>query len=226
MDPTPAHNLANLDLLSILPICSTLVEVGSSSGSLAREYKLINPSSTYIGVEIEPSYVEQSSQYCDHAVLFDFNKAPEEQFPIHQYPTPDCWIFGDTLEHLIDPWSVLEYVSRHITPDGSVCACIPNMQHWSVQIALLSGRLNYQQSGLLDRTHLRWFTRSTIIHLFESTGFSVDSILDRVIQPSANSPQSSVLKQIASYSANFGLDPATVFKDSLPIQYVVKAVIR
>ena len=86
----------------------------------------------------------------------------------------DCILFGDVLEHLVDPEAVLRRVRRFLAPDGVVIASIPNIQHHSVMTALLGGEFQYAPSGLLDATPLRFFTGSSILKLF----------LDAVYEPS------------------------------------------
>ncbi len=92
-----------------------------------------------------------------------------------------CWIFGDVLEHLYDPWSVLRRIRESMPPQASVVACIPNAQHWSVQARLNCGAFRYEDKGLMDRTHIRWFTKTTIDELFHSCGFAIVDGRGRVL---------------------------------------------
>lgn len=87
----------------------------------------------------------------------------------------DLVCFNDVLEHTVDPWDILRRTRPHLTPSGHVLACIPNVQYAPVVWDLLRGRFAYTESGVLDRTHLRFFTRSSMIDLFESTGYEVVS---------------------------------------------------
>ena len=85
----------------------------------------------------------------------------------------DVIMFADVLEHVPDPASLLELASRHLKPGGAVLASVPNVAHWTVRGALVAGRFDYQPSGIMDATHLRWFTRRTIRRVFESAGLEV-----------------------------------------------------
>ena len=173
MEQTPVHDQHNPDLLKLIPIKSTkLIEVGCSSGALAREFKRLSPNCHYIGIEIDSHYTELAKRYCDQSFTVDIEIADDKFWRKHS--DRDCWIFGDTLEHLKDPWIVLKKIRGVIPADGSVVICIPNAQHWSLQVKLSIGDFRYQDSGLLDRTHLRWFTRQTMIEMFEQTGFKVE----------------------------------------------------
>jgi hypothetical protein len=86
-------------------------------------------------------------------------------------------IFNDVLEHLVDPWEALESTRDLLDRDGCVVASIPNVRHVAViQPLVLRGTWNYTDSGILDRNHLRFFTRSTIVELFVTTGFVVNRL--------------------------------------------------
>lgn len=85
----------------------------------------------------------------------------------------DLLCFNDVLEHTVDPWEILRQARDHINPGGHVLACIPNVQYAPVVWNLVRGDFTYTQSGVLDRTHLRFFTRRTMVGLFESCGYSV-----------------------------------------------------
>ncbi|MDP9014347.1 MAG: class I SAM-dependent methyltransferase [Pseudomonadota bacterium] len=219
MDQTPAHEQHNPDLLSLIPPhAGTVVEVGCSSGALAREYKKINPNCRYIGIEVMPQYVPLARRHCDTVFDLDIECADEEY--IRASLPGDCWVFGDSLEHLRDPWAVLGKVRRTMTALGSVVACIPNAQHWSVQARLNCGAFRYEDSGLLDRTHLRWFTRITMIEMFLHAGFRIDAAFPRIF----NHPDTDkVLPSIKQMARDIGADPEQAAIDALPLQYVLRA---
>ncbi len=176
---TPVHDQHNPELLAFVPRDSrTIVEVGCSSGALARAYKQINADCNYIGVEIDREYAELSRRYCDLVLNFNIEDANQEAFEMLAHA--DCWVFGDTLEHFKDPWSVLTRIRGTLSTSACLVACIPNAQHWSLQAVLNCGMFRYQESGLLDKTHLRWFTRITILELFQATGFKVTEVMPRI----------------------------------------------
>ena len=218
MEQTPVHDQHNPDLLKLIPIKSTkLIEVGCSSGALAREYKRLSPNCHYIGIEIDSHYTELAKRYCDQSFTLDIENADDKFWVKHS--DRDCWIFGDTLEHLKDPWIVLKKIRGVIPADGSVVVCIPNAQHWSLQVKLSIGDFRYQDSGLLDRTHLRWFTRQTMIEMFEQTGFHVEIVIPRIFNEPNRELFIPAIERLASCS---GADPKIAVSDALPLQYVFK----
>ncbi len=89
----------------------------------------------------------------------------------------DCVVFNDVLEHTADPWTVLEQTHAILAPGAVIVVSIPNVRHATVVRSLLvDGRWDYRDWGILDRTHLRFFTRATAVELLQSTGFAVERV--------------------------------------------------
>ena len=220
MNQTPAHSVANPDLLAILPGVSRVVEVGCSTGALARAYKERHPEAHYVGIDVDPAYVEEARSWCDAVLIGDalalfLDPANEPLLGA------DCYVFGDSLEHLVDPWRLLHRVHALMPPGGCVCACIPTAQHWSLQARIAIGDLRYEDSGLMDRTHLRWFSRQTMLALFQESGFRVEGIAPRIFpHPEAER----VLEQIGTMVQTLGGNPDQAMRDAMPLQYVIRAV--
>jgi len=95
----------------------------------------------------------------------------------------------DLLEHLIDPWSFVSELHKKLKPGGKVIASIPNIRTLRVLFNLLiKGKFEYADKGIMDRTHLRFFTKSTIIQLMESNGmFKINSIQNTEMAKWSNS---------------------------------------
>lgn len=220
MEQTPIHELHNQDLLSLIPPKSKkLIEIGCSSGALAREFKKLAPNSNYFGVEVDSDYANLAKRYCDTVTVLNIEDADLAFWSSHS--DADCWIFGDTLEHLVNPWLILKKIHKILPKDGSVVACIPNAQHWSLQVKLSVGDFRYEASGLMDKTHLRWFTRQTIVELFDQAGFAIEVGMPRIF----NEPQRELfLPIIAQMAKSAGVDPELAIQDSLPLQYVIRAI--
>jgi hypothetical protein len=134
----------------------------------------------------------------------------------------DCWIFGDFLEHLRDPWRVLLNLRQAIDQDGCLLVCLPNAQHWSVQWRLASGQFRYEDSGLMDRTHIRWFTRTTMLEMFQSTGWQVETGLSRNLP--AVPMQDAILDALRGLAVAGGFDPEQAVCDAQPFQYVFRCI--
>jgi SAM-dependent methyltransferase len=83
-------------------------------------------------------------------------------------------LLADVLEHLVDPIHMLEEVKSALKPDGRVVASIPNVAHWTMRLRLLAGRFDYAPTGIMDATHLRWFTRKGVQRLFDGAGYEIE----------------------------------------------------
>src|SRR5262249_4255835 len=125
------------------------------------------------------------------------------------------------LEHLVDPWAVLKRQARLLKPDGQVIACIPNVQHWSMAVRVLRGDWVYEDSGLMDRTHLRYFSLETIVELFRSWGLHVLEARTR----SKEDPDGAHFLQFLQPALNaLQIMPQQYAQRSQVLQYVVQAV--
>lgn len=106
--------------------------------------------------------------------------------------TFDCVSFNHVLEHMVDPWAALRATRERLAPDGCIVGELPNVRHLPFLVDLaLRGRFDYVDSGLLDRTHLRFFTRSSAQDLFTSSGYEVDTFFPVVAMGNARFPRTS-----------------------------------
>jgi len=218
MKNTPVHEIPNFDLLKLIPKdLKKIIEVGCSSGVLANEYKKNNSRGEYIGIEIDEEYGNLARRYCDQVLVGDIEKFDQDFWEGHS--NCDYWIFADVLEHLKDPWKILKKISS-LPHKNTVVACIPNIQHWSIPALISIGDFHYQDMGLLDRTHLRFFTRKTIIDLFQKNGFFITELQARTF----SQPNEKFLDCIKAMATLQGADPEEAARDAAPLQYLVRAV--
>lgn len=217
MQSTPAYDVLNEDLFALIPESShRFVDIGCMLGTMAKAVRARRPDCEYIGIDIDEGYVDAAKDHCTRAILGDVESLPEEIWG-GLFPS-DCWIMGDCLEHLRDPWTLLKKVRAQIAPGGAIVVCLPNAQHWSVQARLATGQFFYEQSGLMDRTHLRWFTRSTMIKMFEETGWAIEKGLARRLP--ANGDNHPVMNAIGSLAQVCQFDPEVAKQDAEVFQYL------
>ncbi len=217
---TPAHDSVNSDLLRLVPAgVRHLVDVGCAHGAMARAVRAISPATTVTGIDIDPDYVEVARAHCNVAIAADIESMSATEFK--RLADADCWVFGDCLEHLRDPWGLLRRVRQAIPADGCVLVCLPNAQHWSVQWRLATGNFRYEDSGLMDRTHIRWFTRTTMLEMFALTGWQVNVGLGRQVD---SVQQQQALLAVRAYAQAVGFDPALAEQDARPIQYLFRLI--
>jgi SAM-dependent methyltransferase len=122
-------------------------------------------------VERDPAQAERARAKCQDVIVADLAEAAPK------LPGPfDAIIYGDVLEHLSDPLSALLAVNPSLAPGGLVVVSVPNVAHLWVRLALLGGRFDYTDRGILDRTHLRFFTRRTLLALLAEAGLAVSAL--------------------------------------------------
>ncbi len=139
--------------------CGRTLEIGCGSGATLNWLRQIKRASYTVGIEISPLAAETARKLVDEVHSIDF-----EQVDLPASPEKfDVILCLDVLEHLLDPWKTVDrLVSDYLAEGGTLIVSLPNVQHYSVVLPLLfRGRWQYQEAGLLDRTHLRFFTRGT-----------------------------------------------------------------
>ena len=144
-----------------------VLEVGCARGRLGHELKLQDPSRYVAGVEQDPIAAQAAGERLDDIFVLDV----QIDTPPIESGSLDCLLLGDVLEHLLDPEDVLRRYRDLLANDGLVLISVPNIQHFSVIKSLLRGDFMYQPSGLLDGTHLRFFTYMSFAKLMLDAGF-------------------------------------------------------
>lgn len=214
------YEQANPDLLMRIPVTAKAVlEVGCGTGALGQAYKQINPAVTYIGVELMAGPAAEAKEVLNYVIEGDISRQALTELPggINKV---DCIVFGDVLEHLVDPGDVIKALLPFLNDNGMLLACIPNVQHWSVLANLLSGQWPQEDQGLFDRTHLRWFTKASIISLLEDAGLKVQGITPRIFAPEK---AQKFVQALQPALTNLNLDPQPFLEGAAPLQYVVQA---
>jgi GT2 family glycosyltransferase/SAM-dependent methyltransferase len=146
-----------------------ILEVGCGAGYLGAWLKEQDPSREVVGFEAFPEAAREARRRLDAVVEGDVEKLALPYPPGYF----DCILYGDVLEHLHDPAAVLRAHARHLAPGGEIAVCIPNVGHWSILKEILAGRFTYADEGLLDRTHLRFFTRQSFETVLNEAGMKV-----------------------------------------------------
>jgi 2-polyprenyl-3-methyl-5-hydroxy-6-metoxy-1,4-benzoquinol methylase len=146
----------------------SILECGCSTGFLSRQ--LAAAGSRVVGIEIDPDAAEKARQFCARVLSVDLNRpgwsnAVGEQF--------DLVTYGDVLEHLLEPRDVLRETRNLLAPGGRVLISLPNIAYWTMRVKLLLGRFEYESMGLMDYTHLRFFTVHTARKMIEQAGYRI-----------------------------------------------------
>ena len=160
----------------ILNVCAgvqgkRILDLGCGSGNLGGALQEMG--NECYGITISPKEAEAAKSRLTQVVIGDLDVMHELPFPENFF---DVVIFADVLEHLKDPKHPLELVKPYLKPQGLVIASIPNVANIAVRLNLLRGRFEYEEFGILDNTHLRFFTLGTAKDLLTSTGYSVQDV--------------------------------------------------
>lgn len=159
------------DMLPFVPMRGRLLEVGCASGGFAHTLRHAGFTDEMWGIEPDPEAAARAVDQFDEVITgFYPDHLPDgERF--------DTVVFNDVLEHLVDPWEALRTTEQVLAPGGVVVASIPNIRYWPVLKELaFRGKWTYTETGTLDRTHLRFFTRETIADMFADAGYTVDRL--------------------------------------------------
>ncbi len=166
------HNLLRREILNLIPTTvKHVLDLGCGTGELGNALKKRQPCHV-TGIEINKEALQIAKSKLDITVLDNLNRY-NPAFSNRHY---DCLVFADILEHLINPWPVLKKFVSVLSDDGVVVASIPNIAHPHIISQLRRGLLRYRQAGLLDITHLRFFTKTTIGQLFYKAGLKIVKI--------------------------------------------------
>jgi SAM-dependent methyltransferase len=153
------------------PHTQALLDVGCGTGRLGGSLKTLGIPRV-VGVELNPRAAAEARAMLDEVVVADIEKDP---LPFAD-GSFDCIVYGDILEHLVDPWTTLHSQRRLLTPAGAVVVSIPNVAYWRNVLDILRGRWEYTASGTLDATHLRFFTWAGIEQLLDQAGYRVERV--------------------------------------------------
>lgn len=161
------------DVADLVPEnCVRVLDVGCGYGGLGRNLHDRGVKQVF-GVEINPDAASQlAGVYADYWI----GDVEHVNLPA-DIDAFDCIVFADVLEHLRDPWGTIKRYLQWLRPGGYVVASIPNVRNLALLYNLtIRGRWRYEESGLLDRTHLRFFTRREIVDLFAGAGQEIELI--------------------------------------------------
>lgn len=207
------YSVVRKDIISLIEKNNiNVLEVGCGIGSTLGRIKYLYPDATVKGIELQKEVAEIGAMNYDivcgdiETIMLDYE---DNYF--------DYIIFGDVLEHLRDPWRVLEKVRKYLKKDGRILTSIPNILNAEVIFNLLKGYFTYEDSGILDRTHLRFFTKKEIIKMFEQTGYVIENMPRKISVVSNTNNYPELFDKLFSIEGIAGRDEFDTF------QYLVKA---
>ncbi len=160
----------NLALVRAIGAPRTVLDVGCGvglNGAAARR-----KGAHVTGIETDPGSAAEAKTRLDEVLAVDITDGDAVRAALGERRF-DLILLADVLEHVADPLSVLRRLLGHLAEDGHVLVSLPNVAAWTVRLGLLAGRFDYRPSGILDDSHLRFFTRDTARRLLEDAGLEV-----------------------------------------------------
>ena len=216
----PYFEIANPEIPNILdglPRGLSVLDVGCGSGVHGAELKRIHGHRVF-GVDLSEQSIEKAKSRLEDAWVADVTRP--ERYPFYGRRFFDVIVFSDILEHLYDPADVLERHIRLLAPGGRILISLPNVAIWNVRLELLVGRFEYQDTGTLDRTHIRFFTRRTFRRFLDEAGLQVRRCR---ISPGILRPFVPLIKKVyGKTGASDGQADSSSIMDSGPYRFYLK----
>jgi 2-polyprenyl-3-methyl-5-hydroxy-6-metoxy-1,4-benzoquinol methylase len=181
--PYRGHWLVEQAVLRHTKPGDAIFEGGVSSGYLARRF--VDAGRRVDGAEIDPQAAGQAMEVCGRVWVGDLSQLDVGQLESNY----QLLLFADTLEHLPDPPAVLRRLKTRLDPAGTLVVSLPNVANWAIRLGLLAGRFRYTDRGILDRTHLRFYTQKTAVQMLAEGGFEVVDLVASVPVPLLKSPR-------------------------------------
>lgn len=162
------------EMLAFIPNNATrFLELGCGAGGFGGLLRDTRKGVHVIGIEIHQESAAEARKHLDEVIEQPI-EAALASIPLGSI---DCVVCNDVLEHLVDPWAVLKQIRTVLQPGGCVVSSIPNVRHFPVfKKYAFYADWQYEKWGVLDRTHLRFFTKSSISRLFSESGFRAHRI--------------------------------------------------
>jgi 2-polyprenyl-3-methyl-5-hydroxy-6-metoxy-1,4-benzoquinol methylase len=214
VDPNMENN-SHAFVLSFVGYNKSVLEVGCSSGYITKI--LAERGCDVIGIEVDPDAAKAAEKWAERVVVGNIDEG--EVWHYVKDESFDVVLLGDVLEHLHDPLASLREAVRKVKPSGFVVTSLPNVAHGDVRMSLMQGQFRYSDKGLLDRTHLKFFTLESARELLTEAGLlTVET--KRVVVPLFSS-EIGVKREDVSHETVDGLlkDP-----EAETYQWVVKSV--
>ena len=149
---------------------AAILDVGCAVGYIGEFLRRNPPQRWLAGIELDARAAAQARPHYDQLII---GSIEEQEVWDRLEQKVDAMIFGDVLEHTADPVRVLQMAASRLNDEGIVVVSMPNVAHVRVRLRLLMGRFEYEDWGIMDRTHLRFFTRETAHKMLRESGFDL-----------------------------------------------------
>jgi Methyltransferase domain/Glycosyl transferases group 1 len=202
-------------MLRRIPLSTrVLLDVGCGRGELGAGFRLLSPTTRLLGIEGDPTLAAEAAGHLDEVAAIDVD------FTVLPFDTPggiDCIVYGDILARVRDPWAVIRRHAEALSPNGVMLVCVPNLGHWSFVDRLLRGLWDQDSDGILDHTHLRWFSLEGTRRGLTDAGLTLCDVQPHVVDTDRAQQFTAAL---APGLTALGIDPDAYAKRSAPLSYL------
>lgn len=168
-------NRVRQEILPLLPATpGRYLEIGCGAGATLAHIRTLGLATWAGGVEFSPEAAKRAGEKGFDLLL----QGDVETMALPLEPgSLDVILCLDVLEHLRDPWAMAARLAGLLKPGGVLVVSLPNIRHYKIVLALLfRGQWRYQDAGILDRTHLRFFVRESAVELLHEAGLAVEAV--------------------------------------------------
>lgn len=164
LDPYASH----MKIVRLVGKNKRVLDVGCATGQLAKRF--VENGCEVVGIELDEYAAEKAKEFCSRVIVGDVEQMIKIPFTPKYF---DVIVFADVLEHLRQPERVLINFKKYLKNSGYIVVSLPNIANWRIRLKLLMGRFDYEESGILDRTHLRFYYEKSARELIVSSGYDI-----------------------------------------------------
>lgn len=162
---------SHMKIIGLIGENKMVLDVGCATGYIGKRLK--KKGCALVGIEIDKECAKIAEGAYSDIIIADVEKLDVISYPEHFF---DVIVFADILEHLKNPDATLIKFKKYLKNDGAIIVSLPNIARIEIRLKLLLGKFDYEEIGILDRTHLRFFTLKTAKHLLEKNGYKIISM--------------------------------------------------
>ena len=174
------HNMSKYDFFNTNPYSvhqkiinfvgedKLILDVGCSEGLLSKKMKENNCS--VVGIEKDKEAAQIADEYCQDLIIGDVESIDLDTKYENYF---DILIFADILEHLKEPSDVLKRFKKYLKDDGCLIISLPNISNWKIRLQMLFGNFEYNESGILDNGHIRFFNEKNMKKMIDEAGYEI-----------------------------------------------------
>ena len=206
------------DLSRLVPLSARVVlDAGCGRGDLGARYRRLNPNARLLAIDDDPEMLAAARAHYDECAVADLCDWP---LPFDTPDGIDCIVYSAVLEQLDDPFATLAHHAEALSPDGMMLICVSNVEHWRLTERLLRGTFQYEETGLLDRHHRRWFSLETMPRGLAEAGLVPVDVQPRIFDEAAGR---AFIEAVTPALRNLGIDPDDYARTALPLQHIWRA---